>query len=68
MSMRTKIFVALAFIVSAFYLLEVVLTVLSQGLVLPVLTKALIVVAALSYAIIQIRKNKKPEQEKTGQD
>lgn len=68
MSIKTKIFVTLAFIVSAFYLLEVVLTVLSQGLVLPVLTKSLIVVAALSYAIIQIRKNKKPEQEKTGQD
>lgn len=56
MSTKHKIFVTLAIIVSAFYLLEITLTVLNQGLITPVFTKGAIVVVLLTYAIIQLRK------------
>ena len=58
MKMKTKILVALAFIVAAFYTLEVFLTLVNQGFVGPVLIKAGIVVAAIYYAISAIKKGK----------
>lgn len=56
MSIRHKIFVTLAIIASAFYLFEITLTILSQGLIMPVFTKSAIVVILLVYIVIQFRK------------
>jgi hypothetical protein len=58
MSTKTKIFVVLAFVVAAFYTLEVALVLINQGLVGPVFTKSGIVVASLYYAITRIIKSK----------
>lgn len=58
MSTKTKILVALAFVVAAFYVLEVTLTLINQGLVGPVFIKAGIVVACLYYAITRITRSK----------
>lgn len=60
MKMKTKILVALAFIVAAFYTLEVILTVVNQGVVGPVFLKAGIVAAAIYYAVSAIKKTKSP--------
>jgi len=57
-NIKTKLFVALAFIVAAFYTLEVALTLANQGLVGPVFVKAAIVAAVLYYAISTIKKSK----------
>lgn len=58
MSTKTKIFAALAFVVAAFYTLEVTLTLINQGLVGPAFVKAGIVIACLYYAISRIVKSK----------
>ncbi len=58
MNTKTKILVALAFVVAAFYVFEVTLTLINQGLVGPVFVKAGIVVACLYYAITRITKSK----------
>ena len=58
MSTKTKIFVALAFVVAAFFALEVTLTLINQGLIGPVFVKAGIVAACLYYAITRITKAK----------
>lgn len=61
MSTKNKIFVWLAIVVAAFYTLEVVLTVMSQGWVAPAFVKAGMVAVLLYYAIRQIRKAKAPK-------
>ena len=58
MSTKNKIFVWLAIVVAAFYALEVVLTVMSQGWVAPAFVKAGVVAVLLYYAVRQIRKAK----------
>jgi hypothetical protein len=58
MNAKTKIFVVIVFVVAAFYALEVVLTLIDQGLTGPVVIKAGIVVALLYYAITRIVKSK----------
>ncbi len=58
MSIQTKILVALAFVVAAFYTFEVTFTLINQGLVGPVFIKTAIVVACLYYAITRITKSK----------
>ena len=63
MTIGTKVLVVLAFVVAAFYLLEVALTVASQGFVVPVFVKAAIAVAALYYAISKIRKSNSTKEE-----
>lgn len=55
---KTKVLVAFAFIVAAFYTLETTLTLVNHGVVGPVFIKAGIVVACLYYAITKITKNK----------
>ena len=69
MSTKHKIFVTLAIIVSAFYLLEITLTILDKGIVTPVFIKGIIVVVLLTYVIIQFRKksgdSKKTDEDKT---
>lgn len=56
MRTRHKIFVTFAIVASAFYILEITLTILSQGLVLAVVAKGAIVGILLAYIIIQFRK------------
>jgi hypothetical protein len=58
MTTKTKIFVALACVVAAFYLLEIVLTVAAAGVTGPVAVKALIVGALVYYVVFQVRKAK----------
>ncbi len=58
MNTKTKIFVALAFVIAAFYALEVTLTLITQGLVGPAFVKAGIVVASLYFAITIITNSK----------
>lgn len=58
MKTKTKILVALAFLVAAFYAFEVILTLINQGIVAPVFVKAGIVAAAVYYAMTAIRKSK----------
>ncbi len=58
MRIKTKVFVVLAFVVAAFYSLEVVLTVIKRGLVSPAFVKAGLVVALIYYAISAIKKSK----------
>ncbi len=58
MKMKTKILVTLAFVVAAFYTLEVTLTLINKGFVGPVFVKMGIVVAAIYYAITAIKKSK----------
>lgn len=58
MNTKTKIFVVLAFVVAAFYTLEVALTLINEGLVGPAFVKAGIVVACLYFAISKITKSK----------
>jgi hypothetical protein len=58
MNMKKKIFVALAFIVAAFYALEVTLTLINQGLVGPAFVKTGIVAASLYFAITRIINSK----------
>ena len=58
MNTGTKILVVLAFLVAAFYVLEVALTLANQGLVGPVYVKGAIAAAALYYAISRLRKRK----------
>ncbi len=58
MNTKTKLFVALAFVVAAFYALEVILMLINQGLVGPAFVKAGIMAAALYFAITRIAKSK----------
>ena len=58
MNIKTKILVVLAFIVAAFYTLEVVLTLIDEGFAGPVIVKAGIVAATLYYAISRIAKSR----------
>lgn len=58
MSTKTKILVALAFLVAAFYAFELTLTLVNKGLVGTVFIKAGIVIACLYYAITRITKSK----------
>jgi hypothetical protein len=58
MNTKTTIFVVIVFVVAAIYALEVVLTLIDQGLTGPVVVKAGIVVALLFYAITRITKSK----------
>jgi len=60
MTTKHKVFVTLAFIVSAFYIFEIVFLITSQGLVAPVFVKGLIVIALLAYAVTQMRTKKSP--------
>ncbi len=58
MDIKTKIFVVLAFVVAAFYALEVTLTLVKQGLVGPIFVKTGIVVTSLYFAITRITNSK----------
>jgi len=58
MSTKTRMFVALAFVVAAFYTFEVTVTLINQGLVGPAFVKAGIVAACLYFAITRIVKSK----------
>ena len=60
MTTKTKIFVVLAILVSIFYILEVVLTLRSQGFVGPVISKGAIAAVALGYAIFAIVRGRAP--------
>ena len=55
MSIRTKIFVALAFIVAAFYLLEVTLSIANGNIGAPIVIKSLIVLGCIVYGIKRIK-------------
>lgn len=55
MSKKTKIFVTLAFVVAAFYSLEVFLAALDGKWGGPTAIKGLLVVACISYGVSKIR-------------
>lgn len=64
MNIKTKIVVAIAFVVAALYTFEVTLTLINQGLVGPAFIKAGIVVACLYYAITRLARSKATNEER----
>lgn len=58
MNTKTRLFVALAFVIATFYAVEVIRTLIMQGLVGPAVVKASLVVACLYYAITKITSSK----------
>lgn len=58
MTTKTKIFVALAFIVAAFYLLEVTLSIFNGNIRAPIFVKSLIVLGCIFYGIKKVRGNR----------
>jgi hypothetical protein len=55
MSTRTKIFVTLAFIVAAFYLLEVALSIANGNIGTPIIIKSLIFLGCIVYGIKRVK-------------
>ncbi|MGE5893918.1 MAG: hypothetical protein ACM34I_07670 [bacterium] len=64
MNIKTKIVVAIAFVVAALYTFEVTLTLINQGLVGPAFIKAGIVVACFYYAITRLARSKATNEER----
>lgn len=58
MTIKSKIFVTLAFIAAGFYTLDIVLAILDKGFINALIFKAILVAAFLTYAIKQIKKSK----------
>lgn len=68
MTMRTKVFVVLAFIAAIFYAFMVYLTFMQQGVTWPVVVKTAMVIAFLYYGISRIAKARSvPPSQDAGQ-